>query len=254
MLLTSKRPFLKAAVCTVALLCLAFVARPQEPRPAGPSRAPAAAIGTETLLHQAARAGDLKLLQTRIRQGVNPDARSPSGRTALLEAAAAGQLQSMRILLSAGARVNIASPDGKTPLIAAAEHNHADAVQLLIKANADLDLRSRGLGTALEVSERMGYEQIAEMLRKAGARTFGRSVGDTVCVRPWGGDGYCGVVEAIHKNHYQIRITKIVGCLNGCEPKPECSAGKPVGGPDGLRTGDVITTVSWCLTHTGVEP
>ena len=210
--------------------------------------------GTETQLHRAARTGNLKLLRTRLEQGVNPDARDPSGRTALLEAAAAGQLEAMRELVDAGANVNAAAPEGQTPLIEATARNRAAAVKFLVEAGADPNLRSRGFGSALEAAERMGHEEIAQMLRKAGAHTFGRSVGDTVCVRPWNGEGYCGTVLAIHNNQYQIHITKIIGCLGGCQPKPECSAGKPVGGPGGLQVGDGVTTVSWCLTHTGVKP
>ncbi len=248
----SRRNLWQAALCGFFVLCSPTIARlqAQEARISGSS----SQVGIETQLHKAARTGDLKLLRARLQQGVNPDARSPSGRTALLEAAAAGQLEAMRALVEAGANVNAAAPDGQTPLIAAAAHDRTDAVKLLVEASADLNLRSRGFGSALEVAERMGHEQIAQMLRKAGARTFGRSVGDTVCVRPWNGDGYCGTVVAIHRNQYQIHITKIVGCPNGCEPKPECSAGKPVGGPDGLHVGDRVTTVSWCITHTGVKP
>jgi ankyrin repeat protein len=254
MMKMSHRNQWQAGLFGFALLGLTALAYGQRPQEKNSGSTPGMTSGTETQLQKAARTGNLELLQARLQQGVNPDARNPSGHPALLEASAAGQLNAMRTLLGAGAGVNIASPDGKTPLIAAAEHNQADAAQLLIEAGADLNLRSRGSGTALETAERMGHEQIAQMLRKAGARTFGRSVGDIVCVRPWGGEGYCGTVQAIHKNQYQIRVTKIVGCLNGCEPKAECSTGKPVGGPNGLHAGDVITTVSWCLTHTGVKP
>jgi uncharacterized protein len=213
-----------------------------------------AMTGSETEIQQAARAGDLALLQSRLQQGVPPDSRNPSGRTALLEAAAAGQIQAIRELLAHGAGVNVASPDGQTPLIEAARNGRTDIARMLVKADADLNARSRGYGTALEAAERYGHDNIATLLRSAGAHTFGRSVGDTVCVRPWQGGGYCGTVEGIKKNNYQIRVTKIVGCLQGCEPKAECSAGKLVGGTDGLKVGDSITTRSWCLTHTGVRP
>lgn len=250
----SRRNWQAGRWCGLALLFLATAARGQGQQARISGSSSPVGTGTETQLHKAARTGDLKLLRARLQQGVSPDARNPSGRTALLEAAAAGQLATMRALVDAGANVNASAPDGQTPLIAAAVHNRADAVTLLVEAGADLNLRSRGFGSALEAAERMGHEQIAQTLRKAGARTFGRSVGDTVCVRPWDGDGYCGTVAAIHKNQYQIHITKIVGCASGCDPKPECSAGKSVGGPDGLHVGDRITTVSWCITHTGVKP
>ena len=73
-----------------------------------------------------------------------------------------------------------------------------------------------------------------------------RAVGYTVCVRPWGGDGFCGTVKSFSVPSVLIQVTKIVGCENGCPAKPECSASKPVGGADGLQEGDQIAVPSWC--------
>jgi ankyrin repeat protein len=204
-------------------------------------------------VHRAARDGDLVLLELRLGEGADPDARDAAGRTALLEAVGGGQLDAVRLLLSSGAGVNVASSSGRTPLIEAAEHGQLEAARLLVDARADLDRGQRGWGTALEAAERMGHNDVAALLRKAGARTFGKSIGDTVCVRPWTGDGYCGVVEEIQKTAYRIRVTELVGCTDGCAPRAECSGGKAVGGPEGLQVGDVVKTVSWCLTHTGVK-
>lgn len=209
----------------------------------------------ESELHRAARAGDLAVLRARLAQGVGPDVLDPTGgRTALLDAVASGRLEAMRVLLSAGAGVNTPSRSGRTPLIEAAEHGQMAAARLLVKAGADLDRSQRGWGTAVETAERTGHNDIGAMLREAGARSSGRSPGDTVCVRPWNGDGYCGVVEDVQKTVFRIRVTEIVGCLGGCGPRAECSAGLEVGSPNGLRPGDEVTTVSWCLTHTGVQP
>ncbi len=171
----------------------------------------------------------------------------------LFDAVAAGQVGAMQVLISAGASVNARSSAGETPLIEAAADGQTAAAKLLISQGADLNLNTRGWGTAMKVAERTGHNDIAAMLRAAGARSTGSSVGDKVCVRPWDGDGYCGVVQSIDKNQYTLRVTRIVGCTHGCTPRPECSAGEPVGGPDGLRPGDSITTVSWCLTDTGVK-
>ena len=152
------------------------------------------------------------------------------------------------------APVNAASTGGVTPLIEAARTGNVDAARTLIAAGADLNSRSRGFGTALEAAERLNHRSVAALLRQAGARTFGRSVGDSVCVRPWSGEGFCGAVEAIGANIYRIRITTIVGCSHGCEAMPDCSAGTPVGGSAGLRDGDVVDAPTWCLTHTDVTP
>ena len=184
--------------------------------------------------------------------GRETSAMSAPADTPLHRAARDGDLVLLRSLLRSGADANVRDAAGRTPLIEAAERGHLDSVRLLIAAGADLNVSQRGSGTALETAERAGHTELAAMLRQAGARSSGRSVGDKVCVRPWKGDGYCGTVEAVDRTNYRIRLTEVVGCENGCPAKAECSAGRPVGGAGGLHAGDAITTVSWCLTHTGV--
>ncbi len=221
-----------------------------------PAQSPqdAAKVVRDATLHQSARTGDLNSLRSTLQQGADPNARDATGRTALIDAVAGGQMEAARVLLDAGAKVNITSSEGRTPLIEAAMQGHLDMAQLLIGSGADLNVTQRGSGTALEAAERRGHNDVAALLRQAGARSSGRSVGDTVCVRPWKGDGYCGTVEAVNKTAFQIRVTRIVGCESGCSAKPLCSAGRTVGGADGIAEGELISTVSSCLTHTGVQP
>lgn len=173
----------------------------------------------------------------------------------LLQAARTGDLTLLQARLEAGADVNAVSVDGTTPLIEAAAGGQVKAAEALIEAGADIDANQRGWGSPLDAAERAGHTELANLLREKGAHSAsGRSVGDTVCVRPWDGDGYCGTVEAASRATYRIRITEVVGCATGCPARGECSADRPVGGRDGLRAGDAVDTVSWCLTHTGVIP
>jgi ankyrin repeat protein len=166
---------------------------------------------------------------------------------------AAGHAGAVRVLLKAGADPNLRWSGGRTPLIEAAVGGRLEIARLLIAEGADLNLAERGAGTPLEAAEREGHTEMAALLRASGSRTSGRSVGDKVCVRPWKGDGYCGIVLAIDRNDYRLRVTEIVGCSNGCRAMEECSAGKPVGGSGGLKAGDTIRAASSCLTHTGVS-
>ena len=191
-------------------------------------------------------------------QGSSPssslDARDAQGLTALIVAAGAGQADTVASLLSQGAGVNATSADGRTALIAAAQNNHLDIVRALIAAGANLNKASRGTGTALEVAENKGETQIAALLLASGARSSGKSVGDTVCVLPWSGDGFCGTVKSFSVRSVALQVTKIVGCINGCSAKEECSASMIVGGSNGLQTGNQIAVPSWCLSQTGVKP
>jgi len=206
----------------------------------------------DTPLHQAARTGDLASLRSLLDSGADPNQRDANGERPLLVAVAAGQLDAARMLIAAGAKPNLPSSSGRTPLIEASLGGRIEFVRLLLSAGADPNIGERGAGTPLEAAEREGHTEIAALLRRSGARAAGRSVGDKVCVRPWRGDGYCGIVDAIDKNRYRLRVTEIVGCADGCPAMADCSAGKPVGGPEGLKAGDIIAAAGSCLTHTGV--
>jgi len=171
----------------------------------------------------------------------------------LLAASRSGDLLVLRARLRAGVDVNAVSKDGTTALIEAATGGQVAAAEALLEAGADVNANQRGYGSPLDAAERAGHAELAALLRERGARSAsGRAVGDTVCVRPWDGDGYCGTVEAASRASYRIRITSVVGCEKGCPARAECSARRAVGGPGGLGPGDTVETVSWCLTHTGV--
>ena len=182
------------------------------------------------------------------------NARDAHGLTLLIVAASAGEAGKVDSLLARGAGINATAADGRTALVAAVQNNHIEIVRSLAAAGANLNLATRGAGTALEVAEANGKTEIAALLLAAGARSSGKSVGDTVCVRPWGGDGFCGTVRSFSIRSVQIQVTKIVGCTNGCSARQECSASRLVGGNGGLRGGDQIAVPSWCLTQTGVKP
>jgi Ankyrin repeats (3 copies) len=182
------------------------------------------------------------------------DARDAHGLTPLIVAASSGNTATIKSLLAQGAGIDATAADGRTALIAAVQSGRIEAVQALIAADANLNWSARGSGTALNVAENSGHAQIAALLLQDGAQSTGKSVGDTVCVRPWAGDGFCGKVTSFSMESVAIQVTKIVGCGGGCQAREECSAGKTVGGSNGVQTGDQIAVPSWCLTQTGVKP
>ncbi len=220
---------------------------------AGPSVTPGAA------LCEAAGQGAAERVRALLAEGVDVNARDVSGRTALVRGVEAASLPTVRALLEGGADVDASDRSGLTPLIAAALLGEADIADALLAAGADPDMRHRGYGTALDVAERAGRTALADLLRAHGARGSGHSTGDSVCVRPWDGAGYCGRILAIEGVRYRLRVTTLVGCTGGCEARP-CSGERPVGGEarGRLDVGDELWVESACLTDvgcpTGVEP
>src|SRR5512137_811124 len=174
----------------------------------------------------------------------------PSAR--LVAAAGRGDVGEVAALLRAGADADAADRSGWTGLHLAADTGDLALARLLLEAGAHPDLRSRARGTPLDVAERSGRLDVARLLRDFGAKGSGKSIGDTVCVRPWQGDGYCAVVEAVGATRYHLRVSRVVGCGAGCEPEPSCSGGRAVG-QGGLGVGDALWVPASCLTHTGVR-
>lgn len=170
----------------------------------------------------------------------------------LLAAASRGDVAGVVALLRAGASPDASDRSGFTALHQSVEAGDLALARVLLEAGAQADLRSRARGTPLDLAERGGRTEIALLLRRHGAKGSGKSIGDTVCVRPWAGDGYCALVEAADPTRYRLRVSRVVGCPAGCEAEPSCSGGRTVGA-GGLEPGDVLWVPASCLTHTGVK-
>lgn len=211
-----------------------------------------AAAGSRERLLDAARRGDGAAVAALVREGKDANARDEAGRPVLVLAAGAGRPDAVRALLRAGARPDDAGRDAWTALHQAADTGDAASVRALLDAGATPDVASRARGTALDVAEREGHADVAALLRARGARGSGKSIGDTVCVRGWKGEGYCGEVVGRDATRYRLRVTTVVGCAEGCPADASCSSGRAVGA-DGLGVGDVLWIPGSCLTHTGVR-
>jgi hypothetical protein len=208
----------------------------------------------EPALNRAARDGDVERVRALLHRGVAVDARDASGRTALVSAALAGQKEVVKTLLAAHSDVDATDRDGLTALIAATREDDVAMARVLLDAGASPDLRHRAWGTALDIAETSDREDLVRILRAHGARGSGKSVGDTVCVTPWSGEGYCAVVEGRTGPRFTLKVISLVGCAEGCAAKPDCSDNRPVGGrEDGaLAVGELIDVPGACLTRTGV--
>lgn len=85
----------------------------------------------------AASAGDLRLVQSLLEEGVDVNEKDHFGNTALIYAAAGGHLGVVRWLVSAGASVKAKNQVGMTALLRAGMNGHGEVVSLLKKLRAE---------------------------------------------------------------------------------------------------------------------
>lgn len=165
-------------------------------------------------------------------------------------------MRGLVLLIVLGAATVGAAPEGDRGLVASARRGDLARVAALLRGGSDPDARDREAGTALDVAEKEGRRKMAALLRAHGARGSGKSAGDTVCVTPWAGSGFCGKVASRRGNLHGLTVLWLEGCGAGCAPDEQCSARRPVGGSsrNAIRVGDELLVPSWCLTRTAVAP
>lgn len=104
--------------------------------------------------------------------GVEKSGRPPSahGAAALFTAVLKGRLAIVATLLKQGVDVNARTVTGKTPLMAAAYKGYSDIVQLLLDHGANFNMRDARGDTALRMATRGGYTRIVQVLRAKGCQ------------------------------------------------------------------------------------
>ncbi len=122
--------------------------------------------------------GDVEAVRVRLEK--DPGlirSRDKDGYTILHRAAQAGHLQLVELLIAKGAPVDIRSHDGnnRTPLHLAASENQIDTVTLLLEKGADIDARGKGKGeryggwNALTFAAWNNHKGMVELLIRKGA-------------------------------------------------------------------------------------
>ncbi len=121
----------------------------------------------QTLLHDAAMAGEAELAAVLIRSGADPDAREPEGHTPLYRAAT-GEVA--RVLLAAGASVDVPSgPTRGTPLHQAARRGSDSVATALLDHGANIDARDSKGQTPLRRAVNCRKLQVVHLLVRRGA-------------------------------------------------------------------------------------
>ncbi len=105
---------------------------------------------TNDALINAAASGDLKQVETTLKQGASTGAWDKTGRNALVQAVKNGHSNIVNFLLErAGTNINIQNGAGMTPLMAAASDSHTDIMNALLEKKADVALKDHRGRTAL---------------------------------------------------------------------------------------------------------
>lgn len=102
--------------------------------------------------------------------GIDKSGRPPSahGTAALFNAVLKGRIVVVQTLLKQGVDVNTRTVSGKTPLMAAAFKGYSDIVQMLLEHGADARARDARGDTALKMAERAGFTRAAQVIRGTG--------------------------------------------------------------------------------------
>jgi ankyrin repeat protein len=121
----------------------------------------------QTLLHDAAMAGDAELAAVLIRSGADPDAREAESHTPLYRAST-GDVA--RVLLTAGATVDFVSgPTRGTPLHQAARRGFVSVAEALLDHGATINARDAKGQTPLRRAVNCRQLEIVRLLVQRGA-------------------------------------------------------------------------------------
>ncbi len=126
--------------------------------------------GTTSPLHNAARHGNVEIIQALLNAGSDVNAITPEFKDSPLQrAASSGSIEAIRALVAAGADLEYSAPEfqGATALKSAAMGGHTDAVAELLRLGADATGASgvQALMSALQ----FGDPEMEQMLINAGA-------------------------------------------------------------------------------------
>jgi len=124
------------------------------------------------LIHEAVKAGAIKILNYLASKGADLNAVSKDEETALTLGAELGRHDALCIILQQGrGKVDINYPNrlGFTALQIAVKKGHKDLVSLLVEQGADIEVTTALGDSLLRMAQRAGHQEIVMLLVNAGA-------------------------------------------------------------------------------------
>ena len=116
-------------------------------------------------LHRAAKAGNLKGLETALAAAADVNARDDRGWTALMYVVDKGYVLLVEPLVTAKADPDVRAPDGATALFMAVAHGHEEIIPLLMKAGSDPTIKGPKGKTATDIAQ-VRYGDLKSALKK----------------------------------------------------------------------------------------
>ena len=165
-------------------------------------------------IHDAARSGDIKLVQAELDKGVDINFKdSEYGGTPLHFAAYGGALNVVKFLLANEAEVDVGNNQGWTALFYASDEGHFNVVEFLIDSNANVEWRDNNLRRADYHSR--NHKEIASLLVGLIEESIFQSseLGDIDSVKQFLDEGFqvdmdselgTALHYAIHANHKEV--------------------------------------------------
>ena len=121
---------------------------------------------------EAARTGDVPVLERLLAAGADIDALDGHGQTALMLAALEGHERAVAFLAQRGANLNHTAKYRLSALMLAVIRGHRWVAQALVNAGADLSIKGSAAPgfegkTALDLAAVRGYDDLVEIIRRA---------------------------------------------------------------------------------------
>jgi ankyrin repeat protein len=142
---------------------------------------------------EAAKKGDLAIIEKMLAEGAGVNDRNCFGRTALIWASDNAHLSVVEKLIDANADVNAKDNSQYTALMWASLNGHFSVVEKLIDANAGVNTETHRGTTALALASKWGYVSVVEKLLARGAEVDTKD-----------DDGYSALILAAYNNHLHV--------------------------------------------------
>lgn len=123
-----------------------------------------------TALYNAVKEQHEEAVRTLLEHGADPNKTFKDSWTCIIHGAKIGNYKILQMMLSKGGDARArCDPEGSTALHIAVQHGHRMAVRLLLETGWDVNAKDASDTTPLQIAIAAGFSTIVEVLRKAGA-------------------------------------------------------------------------------------